>query len=64
MCTMKKEDTQLVALRTEIEAAERRVARGIDPGPRAFFVSILVFGLVGSFFLPHTGDVRGCVVLF
>jgi len=61
---MKKEDTQLGALRTEIEAAERRVARGIDPGPRAFFVSILVFALLGSFILPHTGDVRGWDVLF
>lgn len=61
---MKKEDTQLGALRTEIEAAERRVARGIDPGARAFFVSILVFVLLGSFILPHTGDVRGWDVLF
>jgi hypothetical protein len=68
MCTMKKEmnndDVQLGALRTEIDAAERRVARGIDPGPRAFFVSILVFVLLGSFILPHTGDVRGWDVLF
>jgi hypothetical protein len=64
MCTMKKEDTQLGVLRTESEAAERRVARGIDPGPRAFFVSILVFALLGSFILPHTGDVRGWDVLF
>ncbi|TAM71210.1 MAG: hypothetical protein EPN51_06900 [Mycobacterium sp.] len=61
---MKKEDIQLGALRIEIEAAERRVARGIDPGPRAFFVSILVFVLLGSFILPHTGDVRGWDVLF
>lgn len=65
---MKKElnndDVQLGALRTEIEAAERRVARGIDPGPRAFFVSILVFVLLASFILPHTGDVRGWDVLF
>ncbi|WP_205869532.1 Rv2732c family membrane protein [Mycobacterium colombiense] len=60
----KNEDLQLGALRTEIEAAERRVARGIDPGPRAFFVSILVFVLLASFVLPHTGDVRGWDVLF
>jgi hypothetical protein len=69
MCPVKKqmknnEDIQLGALRTEIEAAERRVARGIDPGPRAFFVSILVFVLLASFILPHTGDVRGWDVLF
>lgn len=61
---MKNEDPRLGALRTEIEAAERRVARGIDPGPRAFFVSILVFVLLASFILPHTGDVRGWDVLF
>lgn len=61
---MNNDDVQLGALRTEIEAAERRVARGIDPGPRAFFVSILVFVLLASFILPHTGDVRGWDVLF
>ncbi len=61
---MKKEDTQLGALRTEIDAAERRVARGFDPGPRGFVVAILVFVLLGSFILPHTGDVRGWDLLF
>ena len=61
---MNNDDVQLGALRTEIDAAERRVARGIDPGPRAFFVSILVFVLLGSFILPHTGNVRGWDVLF
>lgn len=52
------------AFRTEIEAAERRVAREIEPGPRAFVVAILVFVLLGSFILPHTGSVRGWDVLF
>ena len=61
---MKKHHSDFDALRTEIEAAERRVARGIDPGPRGFVVSILVFALLGSFILPHTGDVRGWDVLF
>jgi hypothetical protein len=64
MCPMKKEHTDLDALRTEIEDAERRVAREIDPGPRAFVVSILVFVLLASFILPHTGAVRGWDVLF
>ncbi|OBG72440.1 hypothetical protein A5714_04710 [Mycobacterium sp. E2462] len=59
-----KHDPRLDALRTEIEAAERRVARGIDPGTRGFVVSILVFVLLGSFILPHTGAVRGWDVLF
>jgi hypothetical protein len=64
MCPMKKEHTDLEALRAEIEAAERRVAREIEPGPRAFVVAILVFVLLGSFILPHTGGVRGWDVLF
>ncbi|HSS25820.1 MAG TPA: hypothetical protein VLL82_15800 [Mycobacterium sp.] len=64
MCPMKKEHTDLDALRAEIEAAERRVAREIEPGPRAFVVAILVFVLLGSFILPHTGAVRGWDVLF
>ncbi len=52
------------AYRTEIEAAERRVAREIVPGARALVVAILVFVLLGSFILPHTGHVRGWDVLF
>ncbi|HUE32438.1 MAG TPA: hypothetical protein VMQ38_05985 [Mycobacterium sp.] len=64
MCSMKKEHTDIDALRAEIEAAERRVAREIEPGPRAFVVAILVFVLLGSFILPHTGAVRGWDVLF
>lgn len=61
---MMEERPDLDALRTEIEAAERRVARGFDPGPRGFVVAILVFVLLGSFILPHTGAVRGWDVLF
>jgi hypothetical protein len=52
------------AFRAEIEDAERRIAREIDPGVRGFVVAILVFVLLGSFILPHTGDVRGWDVLF
>ena len=49
--------------KADIEAAERRVGREIDPGPRALVVAILVFILLGSFFLPHTGAARGVDVL-
>jgi hypothetical protein len=52
------------AFRDDIEAAERRIAREIEPGTRALVVAILVFVLIGSFILPHTGDVRGWDVLF
>lgn len=61
---MKEEPTGLDALRTEIEAAEKRVASEIDPGPRGFVVAILVFVLLATFILPHTGGVRGWDVLF
>jgi hypothetical protein len=52
------------AFRDDIEAAERRIAREIEPGARALVVAILVFVLIGSFILPHTGSVRGWDVLF
>ncbi len=61
---MKEEPTGLDALRTEIEAAEKRVASEIDPGPRGLVVAILVFILLATFILPHTGGVRGWDVLF
>jgi len=61
---MKKERSEFDALQTEIDAAERRVAREIDPGTRGFVIAILVFVLLGTFILPHTGDVRGWDVLF
>jgi len=61
---MKKEHNDIDAIRTEIDAAERRVAGEIEPGPRALVVAILVFVLLASFILPHTGAVRGWDVLF
>jgi len=56
-------DQNFEAYRADLEAAERRIAREIDPGARALVVAILVFVLLGSFILPHTGDVRGWDVL-
>jgi hypothetical protein len=49
--------------RADLEAAERRVAGEIQPGRRALVVSILVFVLLASFLLPHTGDARGFDVI-
>ncbi|BBY29462.1 hypothetical protein [Mycolicibacterium sediminis] len=43
----------------DLEDAERRVSREIDPGSRALVVAILVFVLLLSFLLPHTGGARG-----
>lgn len=52
------------AYRADLERVERRIAREIEPGGRALVVSILVFVLLASFILPHTGDVRGWDLLF
>lgn len=51
------------AYKADLEAAERRVAGEIDPGLRAVVVAILVFVLLVSFLLPHTGAARGIDVL-
>lgn len=51
------------AYKADLEAAERRVAGEIDPGLRGVVVAILVFVLVLSFILPHTGGARGIDVL-
>lgn len=51
------------AYRAELEAAERKVAGEIDPGLRAVVVAVLVFVLLLSFVLPHTGGARGIDVL-
>jgi hypothetical protein len=47
----------------DLEDAERRVAREIDPGARALVVAILVFVILISYVLPHTGGARGLDVL-
>jgi hypothetical protein len=47
----------------DIEDAERRVAGEIDPGSRALVVAILVFVILASFVLPHTGGAKGIDVL-
>jgi hypothetical protein len=47
----------------DIEAAERRIAREIDPGARALVIAIGVFVLLLTFILPHTGGARGWDVL-
>ncbi len=56
-------DRGFEAYRADLEAAERRVAGEIDPGARAVVVAVLVFVLLLSFVLPHTGGARGIDVL-
>lgn len=47
----------------ELEAAEWRVAREIEPGTRALTIAILVGILLVTLVLPHTGDAKGLDVL-
>jgi len=49
--------------RADLEAAERRVAGEIEPGARGLVVAVLVFVVMVSFVLPHTGAARGIDVL-
>lgn len=59
----RREHDDLDEFRSEIEAAERRLAGEFDPGARALVVAILVFVILVTFVLPHTGGVRGWDVL-
>ncbi|MBV9514021.1 MAG: hypothetical protein JO280_08300 [Mycobacteriaceae bacterium] len=56
---MSTDNRDFEAFKKDIDAAERRVAREIQPGARALVVAFLVFVLLGSFALPHAGDARG-----
>ena len=52
-------DREFDDFKGDIEDAERRVAREIDPGARALVVAVLVFVILASFLLPHTGGAKG-----
>ncbi|HEX2213259.1 MAG TPA: hypothetical protein VHH12_07390 [Mycobacterium sp.] len=60
---MSASDNDFEEFKGDLEAAERRVAREIDPGARALVIAIGVFVLLVSFVLPHTGGARGLDVL-
>lgn len=47
----------------DLDAVERKIAREFDPGARAMVVAILVFIVLLSFVLPHTGATKGFDVL-
>ncbi len=64
MSDNERKQSQFDDFRDDLEATERRIAREIEPGARALVVAILVFVLLASFILPHTGHVRGWDVLF
>jgi hypothetical protein len=56
-------DAEFAAFKGDIEAVEQRMAREIDPGARALVVAILVFVILATFLLPHTGHAKGFDVL-
>jgi hypothetical protein len=60
---MSGSDAQFDAFKGDIDAVERQMAREIDPGARALVVAILVFVILLTFVLPHTGTARGLDVL-
>ncbi|MGV0815623.1 hypothetical protein ABQF34_27045 [Mycolicibacterium boenickei] len=47
----------------DLAAVERKVTREFDTGPRAMVVAILVFVVLLTFVLPHTGASKGFDVL-
>jgi hypothetical protein len=47
----------------DIEDVERRMAREFEPGSRALVVAVLVFVVLLSLVLPHTGGAKGFDVL-
>ena len=47
----------------DLDAVERKMAREFDPGSRAMVVAGLVFVVLLSFVLPHTGASKGFDVL-
>ncbi len=47
----------------DLDAVERKMAREFDPGSRALVVATLVFVVLLSFVLPHTGHSKGFDVL-
>lgn len=57
------DDADFAQFKGTIDAAERRIAREINPGARAMVVAVCVFLILLSFVLPHTGDARGLDVL-
>ena len=58
-----RNDAGFDEFKADIEDAEKRVAREIDPGARALVVASLVFVILATFVLPHTGHARGFDVL-
>lgn len=57
------DDAGFDEIKGDIEAIERRMAREFEPGPRALVIAVLVFVVLLSLLLPHTGGAKGFDVL-
>lgn len=49
--------------RKDFEKAEKKVSGEIDPGVRSVVIAVVILLLLGSFLLPHTGNVNAWDVL-
>ncbi|AKS34747.1 hypothetical protein [Mycolicibacterium goodii] len=56
-------DNDFEQFKGDLDAVERKIAGEFDPGARALVVAVLVFVLLVSFLLPHTGGSKGFDVL-
>ncbi|MGE2836691.1 hypothetical protein [Mycobacterium sp. SMC-4] len=61
--TSPRQPDEFDSYKGDIEDVERRVAGEFDAGARALVVAVLVFAVLLSFVLPHTGSARGFDVL-
>jgi len=58
-----KPDPEVAELASEIDEIGRSAAKRIDPGPRGFFIAVLVFVVMIAQLLPWVGDSTGWEVL-
>lgn len=56
-------DEELLGIRAEVDAAERRVTGSVDPGLRGVVIAAGVLVLILAMILPHAGGASGWDVL-
>lgn len=56
-------DEELLGIRTEVDAAERRVTGTLEPGVRGIVIAGAVLVLIAAMVLPHAGRASGWDVL-
>lgn len=56
-------DEELLGIRAEVEAAERRVSGTLEPGVRGLVIAVVVLVLIVAMVLPYAGAASGWDVL-